>query len=377
MLLPHVGVKGPIAKHSGHLVAGLRALGCTVVTEPWGRHRDVESPTEKVVGRLRDIARVRRAARAQPFDVIVVKTSHDWATLLRDLPLVLALGRRAPVVLQLHGSEPERLLRPGNRAFKYTTALLSRLVDGVMVLSTEEQRQWQRFYPRGRFFVVTNPFVPGEEWAADGAAGRCREETRHVPAVLFVGRLMRPKGVFELVEAMASVVRDTPCRLVMVGEGPDEKALRDRVTALALEDQITFTGYLRGNDLVEAYRGADVFVLPSWSEGFPTVLAEAMQAGLPIVTTRIRGAADHLTEGTHGLLVPPRDPAALASALTRLLRDAGRRAAMSTANREKVRSFAPEVVARHYLDVLRAVTAGERRWNEIPRRPGQGSSSEP
>jgi len=146
MLVQHPEARGPVPKHTAHLVSALRSLGCYVVTHPWGQHAAGESLRQKLLERPRDVLSVYRAVRRQPFDVCVVKTSHDWRTLLRDIPVALALRRRGrPIVLQLHGSLASTLDGPGAWALKLATRLLLALVDGVMVLSTEEQRQWQAF----------------------------------------------------------------------------------------------------------------------------------------------------------------------------------------------------------------------------------------
>lgn len=367
MLAPPTTIRGPLPKHTPHLVAGLRALGCTVATESWGRHHDDESLPEKLLGRAGDIVRVRRALGRAAFDVMVVKTGHDWATLARDIALVAATRRRGRrIVVQFHGSYPDRLLRPDEPFFRAANALLLRMADAALLLSSEEREKWQRFYPGGRFFVVSNPFVPGSEWASDTPATAHRPAPG-TPTLLFVGRLVRPKGIFELVEAMPEVLRRTPCRLMIAGDGPQAQQVQDRVAALGLAGRVRFAGYLTGRELVAAYRRAHVFVLPSWSEGFPTVLAEAMYAGLPIVTTRIRGAADHLREGEHTLFVPPRHPAALAHAVMRLLADPDLQTRMAQANRAKVRDFSPEVVARRYLAALQVVV----QRSPVAKDPGE------
>ena len=124
-----------------------------------------------------------------------------------------------------------------------------------------------------------------------------------------------------------------------------------------LQAQVTFSGYLEGGHLAPAYQKATVFVLPTyWPEGFPTVIAEAMHFGLPIVTTPIRGQADQLQEGVHACFVPTCDPARLAQVLVQLLDDAPLRAEMGRANREKVKDFAPEKVGYEYLQALQEIT---------------------
>jgi glycosyltransferase involved in cell wall biosynthesis len=368
MLVQQSGARGSVPTLASHLVAALRSLGCTVVTHPWGQHRETESFLQKVRRLLRDLRSIHGLLRGQAFDVAVVKTSHDWRTLLRDIAVVRVIRPRCrPVVLQLHGSRSSWLVEPGRHAFKLATALLLASVDGIMVLSKEEQRQWQTFRPRPPVFTVKNPYVSVFPTTSPNSASTLGPS----PRVLFVGRLIETKGIFELVEAFPSVLEQTPCRLVLVGEGARELELRQRIHRLGLEDHVTIPGYLSGSDLGDQYRAASLFVLPSWSEGFPTVLAEAMDAGLPIVTTRIRGAADHLVAGENALLVEPRDVEGLAAAMTQLLRDDNLRVRMASANRERLQMFEPETVAGEYLEVLRE-TIRERLMPPKRRaRPGR------
>jgi glycosyltransferase involved in cell wall biosynthesis len=359
MLVQHPGARGPIAKHTSHLISALRSGGCSVETHAWGRRRDDESLFEKLVERFQDVLSVRRALDGKEFDVAVVKTAHDWRTLLRDIAVVLVIRRRCrPLVLQFHGSLASRLVEPGRPLFKLATTLLLGVVDGVMVLSTEEQRQWQQFRRRPPVFTVKNPYV--------SPLGDERPSARTPPArhrLLFVGRLIQEKGIFEIVEALAGVLKQTDCDLVLVGAGDQERALRAEINDLELDDHVVLPGYLTGQELIECYQAATAFVFPSWNEGFPTVLAEAMDAGLPIITTRIRGAADHLVEGENALFVEPRDVKGLTSAIAGLLRDDDLRARMSDANRERIRIFAPEVVAAEYLAALESVVHSSREMH--------------
>jgi glycosyltransferase involved in cell wall biosynthesis len=362
MLVQHPDARGPVPKHTAHLVAALRALGSTVVTHEWGQRRADESLLEKVVERGRDTVSIRRVLAHNRFEVAVVKTSHDWRAMLRDIAVVLAIRRRCrPIVLQFHGGQASWLVGRGHRAFKFATALLMSLIDGVMVLSTEEENNWRAFRPRTRVWTVKNPYVPISE-DASSSSGRVPQPSR----LLFVGRLMTEKGIFELVDALPAVLAEGECELVIVGEGPQERCLREHVHRVGLDDRVRMLGYLAGADLAECYRDATVFVLPTWwNEGFPTVLAEAMDAGLPIVTTRIRGAADHLVPQQNALFVEPRNAPALAAALSTLLRDRDLRTKMSEANRQRVRMFEPHVVAAEYLEALRLAVAGRAEARSV------------
>ena len=259
----------------------------------------------------------------------------------------------------MHGSQASRLAEPGNHAFKAATAALLALVDGVMVLSTEEQRQLEAFRDRPPVFTVKNPYV---RFRPSGSPGAADADVSESARLLFVGRLIEEKGILDLIDALPLVLQHAECQLEVVGEGELEHRLIDRIRQLGIEEHVKRTGYLSGSDLKRAYQRAAIFVLPtSWAEGFPTVLAEAMDAGLAIVTTPIRGAADHLVEGENALFVGSGDVSGLAASITTLLGDADLRARMGAANQERVQIFAPDLVAAEYLQILQSVVAAHAR----------------
>jgi glycosyltransferase involved in cell wall biosynthesis len=351
MLVPHAGVGGPMPRILELLVNGLRGLGCEVSTAGWGRHSDDEGLGSKLIGRSRDVVRIRGIASTLRPDCVVVQTSHDWPSLARDIPLAAALRQTTPaLVLQMHGTLADRLVSPGSAALKRATALLLRLVDGVLLLSSEERRALDAFRPTGRYEVVDNPF----DEAPAGAAAKVRKlRPDEEASLLFAGRLLREKGVGEAVEAVALLNGRRPARLLVAGSGPAEGELSAAVSERGLVGKVELAGHLSAGALQRAYRDADVFVFPTYHpEGFPTVIAEAMSAGLPIVTTKTRGSADHLESGVNALFVPPHDPDALAAALEGLLADHELRARMARANRAAVKRFAPDRVAKEYLAAL-------------------------
>jgi glycosyltransferase involved in cell wall biosynthesis len=358
MLTCHPCIQGPFPKILPLLAESLRAQGCAVETEPWARRRDDETFFDKVMGRPGDILRVWRRLRREKFDVMVVHTTTEWPNYSRDIP-VLRLCRRlvSRIVLQFHGSSPALVLGDGRTAFKAASRMVLRLSDGVLVLSSEEQRDWRRFFPEGRFAVVTNPFQ-SRAGAAPVTGALPWKLPSSVPIVLYVGRLLETKGIFDLLEALALMEGRTPFHLLVAGTGAEEQAFKDRIKSLQLQNRVTMAGYLIGDQLWQSYQAADLFVFPSWSEGFPTVITEAMDAGLPMVATHIRGAVDHLQDGVHGRFVPPRDPQSLAKALAELIGNSQLRASMSLANRSKIEDFSPMIVGKRYHDLLRQIVNG-------------------
>lgn len=166
--------------------------------------------------------------------------------------------------------------------------------------------------------------------------------------IVFLGRLVEPKGVFELVEGFAAARLPAGMRLVVAGEGGARESMERRAAALGITDRVTFAGYVE--DVPGLLREADAVVLPSYSEGLPRVLLEASAAGVPIVASDIPGIRDLVVDGENGLLVPPRDAPALAAALGRLFEDGERRVRLIRAARRRVEE-------RHTADRLAAELA--------------------
>lgn len=121
-----------------------------------------------------------------------------------------------------------------------------------------------------------------------------------VPVVLYVGRLVQAKGVQDLIAAFKRI--EHPCRLVIVGDGPYRKRLEEQADG---DPNIHFAGEMRGGQLITAYQTATVFVNPSYSEGLPTSVMEAMAAGVPVIATAVGGTSELIHDGVTGILVRP------------------------------------------------------------------------
>ncbi len=155
--------------------------------------------------------------------------------------------------------------------------------------------------------------------------------------ILCVGRLAPVKAQHILIDAIDIVRRDHPSVLLhVVGGGPDRKSLEAQVAARALGDNVTFHGFTLQEKLDELYRQADIFALPSFAEGVPGVLMEAMAMEIPCVSTWITGIPELICNGTDGLLEAPSDVDAFASAIRQLIGDSDLRRRIGEAGRTQV-----------------------------------------
>jgi glycosyltransferase involved in cell wall biosynthesis len=212
--------------------------------------------------------------------------------------------------------------------------------------------------------------VPPEHWPKLRVV-RCSVDLERFPAIdrggrtraveiLSVGRAVPVKGQALLVEAVADLKRrGVEARLTIVGDGPALGDLRALAAALAVADSVSFEGAVGQEQILGYYERADVFALPSFAEGIPVVLMEAMATGLPVVSTTIAGIPELVDDGASGFLVTPGRVDELAGALERVLAaGAEERAEMGRVGRERVESeFATVRVAERLLELFREQAA--------------------
>jgi glycosyltransferase involved in cell wall biosynthesis len=165
------------------------------------------------------------------------------------------------------------------------------------------------------------------------------------PAIVFLGRLERAKGIFDLVEAMPKVLEQSKADLVFIGDGPDAETLKTAVQEAGLADHVHFIGAVMNKDVPRYLRSATVLAAPSrttrrWAEQVGMSAIQAMACGVPVVSTPSGSIAEFIDDGETGLLVPEGDPGALAAALTRvLINGETRRQLAHRARAEAVRRF--------------------------------------
>jgi len=207
-----------------------------------------------------------------------------------------------------------------NLADRWSLRKASRIVCVSRSLADELER---RGIERSKIIVLHNPVRPFEP-PAEAAVGplRARLCAGGGRVILAAGRLSKEKGHADLIEAFAVLRRlhpDLGAQLVIVGSGPERGRLEKQCERLGLRELVWFEG--QQADVRPYYALAEVVALPSWTEGSPNVILEALSAGRPVVATEVGGVPEMLTQGQTGLLVPPRDPKAMAEALANVLSD--------------------------------------------------------
>ena len=230
--------------------------------------------------------------------------------------------------------------------------------DLVVVSSRYSAEVARREYgvPPGRLAVVPES-IDRERWHADFSRAARREPRR--PIVLCVARMYPRKRLGDLLRAAAILRgRGAGVQVRLVGNGQEWDLLTRLHRELGLGDAALLLGDVSREQLAEEYVNADCFCLPSVQEGFGIVFLEAMTAGLPVVACRAAAVPEVVLDGRTGVLVPPRDPEALAGALVATLAEPGRARALGEEGRRWAAGFTPERVAQRFLEAVHSLVEG-------------------
>jgi glycogen synthase len=328
-------VEGPLADDEG-TVYGRPRPGARAAEAKVGR-RSVPffrvSSTDAIEAGL-------EAVRHWQPDIVHLHTAMIW-----HVAEAIRAQTGKPLVLHVHsvdraeyelGHEPNQWLA---QAVEQTAAI--RASDRLIALSESESELLRFYYPeqQDRIRIVGN----GIDDSASAQLAAAKPRAAASPLVLYSGRLVERKGIHELVAAIPDVLEAQPsARFVLAGGPPHVSGAELARQWLPPElepyrDRIHFTGWLSATQLAEWYETADVLVVPSRYEPFGMVVLEGMLHGLPIVAAGVGGPAEILQHERTGVLVPPCDPRALASALTRLAKSARLRERIGTAAAREVR----------------------------------------
>ncbi|HEY0100939.1 MAG TPA: glycosyltransferase family 4 protein [Pyrinomonadaceae bacterium] len=361
-------------------VAGLRELGAEVVEETYvyGERPGGTTFRQRVLRVLATGRRLRRTLRAGEFDIVHLNSSFDTMALMRDAAtLRLLLPARAKIFIKFHGSDAA-LFETKNSALRALVRFVVAHADGIGLLSSEERGNFIRAGVDGRKLFVVKNVVTGAEDAGHARTEHGAGSTPHAsaaqaqspnlraklgvdeetPLLLFIARFIPAKGLTDVINACA-ILRDAgrAFELLCLGDGEARGAAEAETARLKLNERVRFFGYVPETETAEFYAGSTMLVFPTYHyEGFPMVIFKSVAAGLPIITTRIRAAADYLREPDNCLWVEPQNPRLLAEKITQLLERAETRALMRRHNLELASRFTARVVAPEYLEIYNQLT---------------------
>lgn len=276
--------------------------------------------------------------------LVQLNTSLNTNAIARDaLFLVLAVICMKKVVVFIHGWDvPFAGSLRGARLWLFRS-LINRAAL-IFVLGTEFKTKLHEFGVSTKIVVETTCF---SSELKDVTSPVSKGDKSTEPHILFISRVVKEKGIFELVEACARVAESYPrLKLDVAGDGPDLLGLKDFVKQKGA-DFVIFHGSVIGQAKLSLFESASIFCLPTYyGEGLPVTILEAMRFGLPIVTTKIGGIVDVFVDPQNGYFVEVRDVKDLALKVQHLLSDSAESQGIAETNYQRSHDFSPEVVAQ-------------------------------
>ncbi len=264
-------------------------------------------------------------------DLLHIHVSDRGSAFRKAILTLIALGFRKPVVMHAHGAEFETFYSQLPAVIKQWLSWVFSKCDRFIVLSTF----WKNYYIENlglkaeQVIVLPNPVkIPSQV---------PHRINSHKINFVFLGRIGSRKGAFDLIKAFATlpVEQKTRSKLILAGDGEGAKA-RKLVESLNQIDYITVLDWVDSEQRDALLAQADIFVLPSYNEGLPMALLEAMSWGLPVITTPVGGIPELVTHSENGLLVNPGDIQQLSSAMQSLIESEKLRLSLGSAARESI-----------------------------------------
>lgn len=256
---------------------------------------------------------------------------------------------RRPVIFHLHGASFDVFY---NDASPIKRLLIRKTLESctkIITLSDEWVSIIRKIAPKARLISIANPVVLPDL--------SCLPH-QHSPTenILFLGRLGKRKGTYDLIHAFNNIANQFPRAMLQLGGDGEIDEARTLADELNLTDRIQFLGWITGELKTQLLLNAAIYVLPSYSEGLPMGILEAMSYKLPIVSTPVGGIPSAVRDEIEGLLVAPGDVTMLATAITRILQNPDLREKLGSSARLRAEQlYSAEVVLKKVSDTYKSI----------------------
>jgi len=234
--------------------------------------------------------------------IIHLLSAEKGSFLRKSILLFTAKLFGKKVIINFHSCSQELFYNDSFLPFKFFVKTVLNNADAILVLSS----QWKKFISNKcdnkNIEILYNPVKLQEFYEKNNTTCQIN--------VLFMGRIGKRKGAYDTIEA-AKLLTNTNIKIDMYGDGEVENA-KNIVALSNLEERVKINGWITGEKIDLAYKNADLFILPSYDEGLPMSILEAMSHSLPVISTNIAGIPDQITNGVNGYLIEPGDVQLLA-----------------------------------------------------------------
>ncbi|MFQ5444607.1 MAG: glycosyltransferase family 4 protein [Nitrospinales bacterium] len=248
-----------------------------------------------------------------PIDIIHIHMSSYMSFFRKWFIFKYSKWKNIKTIIHIHGSEFELFFNNSNGLVKRLIVNLFDTADAIIVLS----KTWKNFVQS----ISANPhiYILYNGSSLKKFSGKIPNNGKI--KVLFMGRLGQRKGAFDLLEAFGKAIKTVPdLQLILGGDGEVEQ-IREMVSQKGLKNQVIVPGWISGEEKISTFKSCDIFVLPSFNEGLPGSILEAMAVGVPVISTPVGGIPEAVIENRNGFLINPGDVDSLYKKIVKLGQD--------------------------------------------------------
>jgi len=347
MIVPDVYVKGGIAS----VVNGYRTydFGGQCQISYVESYRD-GGKCQKLIKALKGYALFWRELRKNKPDIVHIHSSFG-PSFYRKIPFIyMAVWKRVPVVNHIHGAEFDAFYENASHRKKNLVRKVYDKCQMLIALSDEWKEKLKQIVAEEKICVIENYCRIPED-----------VNVERKKQILFLGEIGKRKGCFDIPEICERALEGTlDVSVVLAGDGAIEQ-LKELLEGKRIETAVSFPGWVRGGEKERLLRESSVFLFPSYHEGMPMAVLEAMAYGMAIVTTKVGGIPKLIEHGVSGYLHEPGDILGMAQSMRELLMDDDRRRKMGMAARDKaVRCYSMEGHVKKLLSLYEKVLSGNK-----------------
>jgi glycosyltransferase involved in cell wall biosynthesis len=306
------------------------------------------STTRKILVFIRALGFLSWRLLSQKTDIVYIHVAERGSAFRQAMTTAIALLLNKPVILHSHSADFHTFYANLPQIIQVGLRQIFRKSTRFIVLS----HSWKKFYIENlgleseRIIVLPNPVKFPATTLQPAHAGKVN--------FLFLGKIGERKGAFDLISAFSAIplAQRENAELVIAGDGEGTKA-RHTIEQLNLTQSIRILDWVDEQQRDELLARADVFVLPSYNEGLPMALLEAMSWGLPVITTPVGGIPELISTAKNGLLVTPGQIEQLSAAMQSLIESENLRTSLGNAGRESVRPFEVNKYCDRLADIFK------------------------
>jgi glycosyltransferase involved in cell wall biosynthesis len=350
-------------------VKAFQEMGVEVETSSYGNSGEVKGMVKSFLLILKNAINLKRKLTKHKSDIIYLNTAFDAKTLVRDsisIFILQFLKKKVRIVLKTHGTIESVVLSDSilrNYIFKKA--------DLILVLSKEELNN---FFKAGlvtnKVQITANPIDP-RNYFPDSTFKKSRGLNEETSILLYVGRFIKEKGILDLIEATNLLKQNhLEFKLICLGDGPLFSEIGQLITKFNLQNEVCLLGHIPEVETNYYYSNCDILILPSYREGFPMAIFQAVAAGKSIITTKINACADYFVEYQNCFWVEKNNPVDLSKKITTLAKDKNLRDIMRINNLSLSKKFTSKRIVADlhaYMENLLKINITHGRGNRAHR----------